>query len=97
MRTSKVILSGYILVPEGELKPVLDALPRHIELTQAESGNLVFEVTQDDTNPCRFNVYEEFVDQEAFEAHQERARNSAWGQVTQNVERYYKISSSARS
>ncbi len=49
-------------------------------------------VTQDDMNPLKFSVYEEFVDQAAFDLHQARVKSSRWGQVTQNVERHYQIS-----
>ncbi len=94
---SKVILSGYILVPEDDFQAVRDALPQHIDLTRAEPGNLTFRVTQDSVNPLRFNVYEEFIDQAAFEAHQERTQNSTWGVITQKVERCYEVRSEESS
>jgi len=79
-------------VPDGDLAKVMQALTEHIELTRQEKGCLVFEVAQDDTNPNRFNVYEEFVDREAFENHQQRVRDSRWGATTANISRHYEIS-----
>ena len=89
---SKVILQGYILAPDADLANVKEALPEHILLTQQEAGCLVFKVTSDETNPNRFNVYEEFVDRAAFEKHQQRVRESRWGKVTGDVSRHYEIS-----
>ncbi|NOI64433.1 antibiotic biosynthesis monooxygenase [Vibrio aestuarianus] len=77
----KVILSGYIEIPENELEVVTTALEKHIELTRQEIGCLVFEVIQSTDDRNRFNVYEEFVDKSAFELHQERVKAShsnAW-------------------
>ncbi|EGR2914551.1 antibiotic biosynthesis monooxygenase [Vibrio parahaemolyticus] len=87
----KVILSGYIEVPENELEIVTTALEQHIELTRQEAGCIVFEVTQSTEIPNRFNVYEEFLDKSAFELHQARVKASHWGQVTANVKRSYSI------
>lgn len=87
----KITLSGFIDVPEHELNQVKKALVTHIELTQREVGCLVFEVTQCNTRPTRFDVYEEFVDKAAFEAHQQRVKVSDWGGVTVNVKRSYQI------
>jgi len=85
-------LEGYILVPDSDLSAVVNELINHTALTQAEEGNLIFQVTQDDNNKNRFDVYEEFIDQQAFDLHQERVKNSVWGFITTNVKRYYKIS-----
>ncbi|AZZ92318.1 antibiotic biosynthesis monooxygenase [Hahella sp. KA22] len=88
---SKVILKGYIIVPHEDLSVVEQALSTHIQLTLAEAGCLVFQVTQHDRDPNRFDVYEEFVDRAAFNAHQARVKNSHWGGVTLNVARHYEI------
>ncbi|WP_421198772.1 putative quinol monooxygenase [Aeromonas enteropelogenes] len=88
---SKVILKGFIIVPQSDLAQVKDELARHIQLTRAEPGCLVFEVMQDSANSCRFDVYEEFVDNIAFQAHQARVKSSYWGEVTVNIERHYKV------
>ena len=57
-----------------------------------EPGCLTFSATQDEENSCRFNVYEEFVNQAAFDAHQARVKASKWSEVTQNAVRNYTVS-----
>lgn len=51
---SKVILKGFILVPEEELETVKSALPIHMRLTKREAGCLVFQVVENPDNPLRF-------------------------------------------
>ncbi|MCF5865826.1 putative quinol monooxygenase [Aeromonas veronii] len=87
----KVILQGFIIVPLSDLTIVKSELDAHIRLTRAETGCLTFKVTQDHLNPCRFDVYEEFVDEAAFQAHQARVKSSRWGEITVNVERHYTV------
>lgn len=91
MSISKVILKGYILVSDADLPQVLAELPTHIELTRAEAGCLVFEVLQDPEHINKFDVYEEFSDQQAFELHQERTRASKWARVTAKSSRHYTV------
>lgn len=86
-----IVLQGFIIVPPSELTMVKAELATHIGLTRAELGCLIFEVTQDPLNPCRFDVYEEFADQAAFQAHQARVKSSRWGKITVNVERHYTV------
>lgn len=88
---AKVILEGYIVVPEQDLNMVLNELPNHIAQTRAESGCLVFQVEQDAEQSTRFLVYEEFVDQAAFNHHQARTKKSRWSEITANVDRYYQF------
>ena len=88
---SKVILKGYIIVPTEDLPMITEALAKHIELTRSEEGCLVFEITQSETQKQRFELYEEFVDQAAFQKHQERSKASVWGDVSQNIERHYEV------
>ena len=88
---SKVILKGYVIVPDSELTAVQNELTTHIELTRQETGCLIFEVSQDEENLNRFNVYEEFTDQNSFADHQDRVSKSKWGVVSANIERNYQI------
>ena len=88
---SKVILKGFIIVPAEDLAAVEEELINHKNLTLNESGCLVFEVTQSESIPNRFDVYEEFINKTAFESHQQRVKDSYWGEVTVNVERHYEI------
>lgn len=87
----RIVLSGHITVPDQELQAVREELPVHIAATKAEPGCLVFRVEEDPNQPGRFEVYEEFVSREAFDAHQERVRASDWGQISKNAERSYSI------
>lgn len=91
----KVILQGYIEVPDDALEAVREELPRHAELTHQEEGCIVFEVTPDSSHPNRFNVYEEFVDAESFENHQKRISGSRWAEVTADVTRHYEVTRNA--
>ena len=92
---AKVILQGFIIVPDSELEVVKSELIIHKRLTLKETGCLNFTVTPDEINPHKFSVYEEFINQEAFDNHQARVKSSKWGEVTKNVERNYQISSGA--
>ncbi len=91
---TKIVLQGYIIVPDIDLEIVKRELVTHAKLTNEESGCLIFEVTPDDYNPNKFNVYEEFVNQASFDIHQIRVKNSVWGDVTKNVIRNYQITNS---
>ena len=87
----KVVLTGYIKVPLSELENVKQHLNAHIASTRDEPGCIEFDVEQREENPCIFDVYEEFEDNNSFIAHQERIKNSLWAEVTKNVERVYRI------
>ncbi len=47
----KVILKGFIVVPEDELNIVSKALEKHVALTKQEPGCLVFNVNQRSHSP----------------------------------------------
>ncbi|WP_170759713.1 putative quinol monooxygenase [Ruegeria lacuscaerulensis] len=89
----KVSLKGRITVPSDRLEQVRAALPDHIALTRAEPGCLSFEVAEDADIPGQFNVSEVFENQAAFDAHQERTKESAWFEITQGIPREYSITS----
>jgi len=88
---SKIILKGFITVPNSEIITVKEALPLHIKLTQQEKGCLVFKVMEDKLNKNIFNVYEEFTSKQSFEAHQNRVQGSEWGRLTKYCDRHYQI------
>ncbi len=88
---SKVILEGCIEIPNDDLDAVSKELVNHINLTKKESGCITFRVEQDGSNKNRFNVYEEFTDEEAFKFHQARVKASRWGVITKRVKRHYRI------
>lgn len=87
----KVFLDGHLQVPPEGIEAVLAALPEHTRLTRAEPGCLHFEVRQSSQDPTRFLVSEIFVDEDAFDAHQQRARASDWAKVTAGMPRHYNI------
>jgi quinol monooxygenase YgiN len=62
----KVVLKGFVIVPDDDLEIVLSELPSHIENTISENGCLIFEVNQDRINPNKLNVYEVFLNKSAF-------------------------------
>ncbi|MCP5086365.1 MAG: antibiotic biosynthesis monooxygenase [Rhodobacteraceae bacterium] len=90
-KDNKYTICGYLLVPPERIASVLAALPHHIALTRAESGCLVFTVTKNPDQAGRFDVYEEFSDRAAFDAHQIRTANSDWALVSEGLQRHYKI------
>ncbi len=89
----RVFLQGHILVPPERLEQVRKALPAHIALTRAEKGCISFEVTEDDQIAGRFDVSEVFQNQTAFDAHQDRTRNSEWFRITEGIPREYSVTS----
>ena len=89
--SGKVHLDGYLEVPPDRLAAVTAALPDHIALTRAEPGCLAFEVTSSPDYPDRFLVSEVFTNRAAFDAHQARAKASAWAEVTAGLKRHYTI------
>ncbi|MGH3651794.1 putative quinol monooxygenase [Glutamicibacter sp.] len=86
-----VILEGRLLCKDAaEAELVEKLLPKHIRLTKAERGCISFSVTQTE-DPWVWLVHEEFDGSAAFEAHQQRAAKSKWGQATSGLQRIYRI------
>ena len=88
----KVVVRGTLTVPSNDLEAVLKVLPEHIRATQAEPGCIEFRVSQREDNARVFEVYEEFTDSKAFEAHQTRIRTSNWAGVSAHAIRDYQVS-----
>ena len=87
--TDAVYLTGYMDVPEADLKSVTLALPTHIRLSQKEPDYTDFRIWQDEALPTRFHVIESFASKTAFRRHQARMKNSEWASVTKNASRHY--------
>jgi len=88
---AKVYLDGQLVAHSAAEHAVVDLyLEDHIALTRAEPGCLKFEVTPDAHDSNKWHVSEIFDSEEAFEAHQERAKTSEWGQVSAPLERRFK-------
>ena len=76
---TEVRLSGQLLcTSRDEIDAVVRHLPEHLDLTRAEDGCLVFDVTATD-DPFVWDVDELFRDGDAFRAHQARVTESEWG------------------
>ena len=86
-----VLLNGYSDVPADRLDAVQVALKKHIELTRAEAGCIFFKVDPCEDMAGRFLVSEAFVNQTAFDAHQQRAGQSDWAKVSEGIPRKYEI------
>ena len=89
-----VVLKGFIVVPEADIKAMLSELPNHTKLTLKEPGCSLFEVKSRRGEPCIFDVHEEFIDDASFELHQSRIKGTKWADITANVERHYKVNRS---
>ena len=87
----RMTLEGLIRVPPERLDAVLAELGTHIRSTREEEGCIVFRVDQRSDESSVFDVYEEFVDRAAFEAHQARVKESSWGACTKDLVREYTI------
>ena len=87
---AKVYLDGLLVANSAAHRAVIDLyLEDHITLTRAEPGCLKFEVTEDPKDRNKFHVSEIFDSEEAFEAHQTRAKASEWGQHSEKLERRF--------
>ena len=83
-------LEGHIDVPAERIAQVSEALKDHIKLTREEEGCIYFNVAACPKVEGRFLVSEAFVDEAAFQFHQERAGASPWAIASADVPRDYK-------
>jgi quinol monooxygenase YgiN len=65
-------------------------LPEHIRLSRAEPGCLTFNVDPTE-DPLVWRLDESFVDKDAFRAHGERMRSSAWFAATAGLARNFAV------
>lgn len=88
----EVTLSGRLICADAAQAGIVrDHLADHIRLTMAEPGCISFAV-EATSDPLVWQVDERFVGADAFAAHQERVRASAWGVATAGIRREYRIS-----
>nr|WP_120491953.1 antibiotic biosynthesis monooxygenase [Corynebacterium lactis] len=74
---------------------VRSLIGEHIRLTRLEPGCLRFEVNE--TSDSRiWSVSEEFANQQAFDAHQRRVKDSEWGRRTSAIRRDYVVDRGAQ-
>ena len=88
---TSVTLTGFLRcdTPEQAAR-VRSALPNHIRLTRAEPNCISFDVTATN-DPLVWKVAEQFVDADAFKAHQARAAASPWAKQSEGIARDYTI------
>lgn len=65
-------------------------LPEHLRLSRADAGCLSFEIAPG-ADPLVFDVDESFRTRADFEAHRDRARQSAWARATADLRRDYHL------
>ena len=88
---SRVRLTGTLhCASDEEADLVRLHLPEHVRLTRAEPGCIAFDV-RESADPLVWDVSEEFADEAAFAAHQQRVSESLWGRVTAGIERRYSV------
>lgn len=73
------------------MQEVRRELINHRCLILKAPGCSSFIVTESAEKPMRFDVFEAFVDRQAFALHQARVRDSRRGQVTVDVVRHYEV------
>ncbi|UNU72794.1 antibiotic biosynthesis monooxygenase [Moraxella nasovis] len=66
---TKVVLKGFIFIPNEKKVQILSALDEHIKLTKQEQGCLVFDIRLDNECQNKYWIYEKFVNKAAFEYH----------------------------
>ena len=87
----EIMLTGYIDMPDNQLKAVKPALQKHIRLSRAETGCISFFVTPVDGYNGRFKVREVLTDRAAFDFHQRRTAASSWARITKDIARNYTV------
>jgi quinol monooxygenase YgiN len=88
---SQVHLSGQLVCRDQDQAAVVaEHLSDHVARTRAEPGCISFSVASTD-DPMVWQVNERFQDSSALKAHQDRVSGSAWGRVTEGIERRYAI------
>lgn len=73
-----------VCMTEDEARVVRDHLADHLRLGRAAPGCLTFDIAETD-DPLIFEVMEAFRDRASFDAHQARARDSAWFAATRGI------------
>jgi quinol monooxygenase YgiN len=63
-----VVIARWVARP-GEEDKVAAAIGALIEPSRAEPGSIIYQPHRDPTNPRAFLIYEQYVDEAAYEAH----------------------------
>jgi quinol monooxygenase YgiN len=73
------VVTAYWTARDGEERAVADALGKLIEPSRAEPGNLEYQIHRDPSDSRLFFLYEQYVDEEAYQAHQQSAHFKQFG------------------
>ncbi|HJD75494.1 MAG TPA: antibiotic biosynthesis monooxygenase [Bacteroides reticulotermitis] len=76
---SKQVVIARIQVIEGKENEYLSLVEPLIEASKTESGSFVYSLYQSTQNPTEFMVYEEYVDEKAFNEHCQTELFQAFG------------------
>ncbi len=91
MKNGIVQITGTIVVPKDQLVAFRTGLEVHKRLSEQDRGCIIFTVTADEYDPCRYHVFEQFEDHLCFEAHKNRAMASDWWRITKALQRNYHV------
>ncbi|QDC09548.1 antibiotic biosynthesis monooxygenase [Oceanicola sp. D3] len=87
----KIQVTGRLIcTSEADAEIARTHLPEHIRLSRAEPGNIRFDLTQGD-DPMIWHLDELFESPQAFEAHKERTKDSAWGRASASITRDFTV------
>ncbi len=68
----------HVRVQNGHVASFIEATRINHEQSVKEPGNLRFDILQDDSDPCKFILYEVYATQEAAAAHKETTHYVQW-------------------
>ena len=84
-KKEKTVVVARVAVKEGQEKAFIAIASKLVEATRAEEGNLFYSLYQSTENPSLFIVYEEYKDDEAFEAHANSAHFAAFTEAINDI------------
>ena len=82
---NKKVVIARIQVIKGKENEYLSLVEPFIESSKTESGDLVYSVYQDTQNPTVFLVYEEYINEDAFNKHCETELFQSFGEKVKPI------------
>jgi quinol monooxygenase YgiN len=80
-----VVLTAVLLAAEGKADALEAEFKTLVPKVLKDPGALVYIVHRAVDNPGKFMVYEQYENQEAFQAHSKTEHFRAWGQATRGM------------
>jgi quinol monooxygenase YgiN len=84
-KKEKTVIVARVAVKEGQENAFIEIASKLVAATRAEEGNLFYTLYQSTENPSIFIFYEEYKDDEAFEAHSSSAHFAAFAEATNDM------------